>query len=503
MKNAVLFSKIKEALTSVLPIALLVVLLGVTITPLDNGMILQFLVACVFVVLGIAFFTIGADTSMMPIGQNMGSYLSKKNKIWLTLLVSFVLGALVTFAEPDLKVLAETVPVDSSIFTLVVSVGVGLFLAIGVLRILFKIKLNIILTIAYSIVFLLVIFLSENIIPVSFDSGSVTTGPISVPFIMAFGLGLAAVRGQNNEDSGFGMIALSSAGPILAVMLFLLLSGITGTNVTNDVTNYDTSNLGMIFLSFFSQMPAVFLETGVILFLITAFFMIFQIFALKLPKNQIWKIFVGILWTFFGISFFLVGVMVGFLPVGTEIGKQLGNTPWLLILICAVLGFAMMAVEPAVQVLNKQIETITNGAIKKSTMFLCIASGVSVAVALCAIRVITGISILWILVPCYALVIVLSFFTPKMFTGIAFDSGGVATGAMATTFAFPLIKGACETLDSNLMTDAFGCLGLIATAPIVTIQILGIIYKIGERKNKKATIATGETSKRIEIMEFD
>lgn len=503
MKNAVLFSKIKEALTSVLPITLFVVMLGVTITPLDNGMILQFLVACVFVVTGMAFFTIGADTSMMPIGQNMGSYLSKKNKILLTLLVSFVLGALVTFAEPDLKVLAETVPVNTTVFTLVVSVGVGLFLSIGVLRILFKVKLNVILTISYALVFLLVIFLTANIIPVSFDSGSVTTGPISVPFIMAFGLGLAAVRGQNNEESGFGMIALSSVGPILAVMVFMLFAGVTGTNATTDVASYDTSNLATIFISFFSQMPAVFLETGLILFLITLFFMLFQCFALKLPKKQIGKIFIGILWTFLGISLFLVGVMVGFLPVGTEIGKQLGNTPWLLIVICAVLGFAMMAVEPAVQVLNKQIEQVTNGAIKKSTMFICIASGVSVAVALCAIRIITGISILWILVPCYLLVVVLSFFTPKIFTGIAFDSGGVATGAMATTFAFPLIKGACETLGANLMTDAFGCLGLIAAAPIVTIQILGFIYKIGETKNKKATMATEESSKRVEIMEFD
>lgn len=501
MKN-ILLNKFKESFISVLPITILVVLLGFTIAPLEYGLIVQFLISCIFVLVGMSLFSLGADTAMIPIGQNMGSYLSKNGKLWITLICSFVLGVLVTVAEPDLTVLAGYVPIDKTLFILFVSVGVGLFLMVGVLRVLFKIKLNIILAISYFLIFVLVCFLSNSIVPLSFDAGSVTTGAISVPFIMAFGLGLSAVRGSDNEDSGFGMVALSSIGPILVVMLLLFLSGVSDASVVSETVTSSTNNFGLIIMSFLNIMPETFLEVAIIIVPIGLFFGLFQIFALKLPKQQIIKILFGLLWTFLGISIFLVGVTVGFLPVGTVIGTILAKTPWLFILVCVVLGFVMMAVEPAVQVLNKQIEEITNGTIKSSVMFLCIAFGVAVALGLCAVRIITGISILWILIPMYVVSIILCFITPKIFTGIAFDSGGVATGAMSSTFAFPLIMGACQTVGANPLTQAFGCLGVIAAAPVVTILILGFIYKLSTNKTAKE-LAKQDVSKRVEILEFD
>ena len=498
----VLMEKFKESFVSILPITILVVILSLTIAPLDNLMLVQFLVACVFLMIGIALFTLGADTAMVPIGKNMGSYLSGKSKPWIMIVVCFLLGIMVTVAEPDLIVLAGQVQsVDATSFILCVSLGVGIFLVIGILRILFKIPLGVILLIAYGLIFILAFVLPAAIVPVSFDSGSVTTGPISVPFIMAFGLGLAAVRGSNSNDDSFGLIALASAGPILCVMLFMWISGVTG-GVQVEQTITQVNNFGDILMSYINAFPGYLKEVAIAIAPITVFFLLFQIFALKLPKHQIFKILVGLIYTLIGITIFLTGVNVGFLPAGKEIGSIIAeNYTWVLIPVCVLIGFAMIAVEPAVQVLNKQIESITGGTISRKVMFLCIAGGVSVALGLVALRVWLGFNILWVLVPAYVIVLSLTFVVPKIFTGIAFDSGGVSTGAMATTFAFPLIMGACDALGGSLLLDAFGTLAFVAVAPILTIQILGLIYKIGMKR--KEAKEEKEISKRVEILEFD
>lgn len=498
----ILVGKFKESFISILPITILVLVLSLTIAPLEINVLTQFLVACVFLMIGIALFTLGADTAMVPIGKSMGSYLSQKSKPWIMILVCFLLGIMVTVAEPDLIVLAGQVKtVDATSFILFVSLGVGIFLVIGVLRILFKIALSWILIGSYGIIFILAFILNQAIVPVSFDSGSVTTGPISVPFIMAFGLGLAAVRGSNSSEDSFGLIALASAGPILCVMLFMFFNGVTGgVEVDNAVSTPE--NFGDILLSFVNAFPSYLEEVAIAIAPITVFFLLFQFFALKLPWQQIFRILVGLVFTLLGITIFLTGVNVGFLPAGKEIGSIIAeNYTWVLIPVCALIGFSMIAVEPAVTVLNKQIETITGGTISKKIMFLCIAGGVSVALALVALRVWLQFNILWVLVPAYAIALALTFFVPKIFTGIAFDSGGVSTGAMATTFAFPLIMGACEALGGNIMLDAFGTLAFVAIAPILTIQLLGLVYKIGiKRKEAKEEV---ELSKRVEILEFD
>lgn len=492
MKNA-LITKLKESSFSILPITFIVLILGLTIVPLSGQTILNFCISCLLLVVGIAFFTLGADTAMLPIGQHMGGYLSKKNKPILTAVFCLILGVVITIAEPDLSVLADQVSsIDSWVFILVVSLGVGAFLVLGLLRIFFKWNFAIVISICYVLIFLMLIFMESGVIPLSFDSGSVTTGPISVPFIMAFGIGLAATRSKNAKEDSFGLIGFASAGPILAVMILMSAMGV---NDASPVVGEDLN---------FWQATLVYLkDVAIIILPIALLFGIFQIFALKLPIKQIGRILMGLLFTYVGIVVFLVGVNVGFLPVGKLIGQDLAqNYPNALIPICTIIGFCMAMVEPAVSVLAKQIEEITGGAIKKRAMILCIAIGVGIALLLCGIRLLTHISILWILVPAYALCIILSFIAPKLFVGMAFDSGGVATGAIATTFALPMIMGACAVLGGNFILDAFGTLAFCAVAPILVVLLFGVIYKIGlkkvELKEKELESITD-----MDIIEYD
>jgi len=492
MVNALL-NKFKESIISILPITLIVFILGLTVTPLPIETLIQFAIACVFLIVGMSLFTLGADTAMVPIGQHMGSYLSKKNKPWLMIISCLILGTIVTIAEPDLSILANQISgVNHWLFICVVGVGVGLFLVLGLLRILFKWKFHIVITASYLLIFLFVIFIDQGIIPISFDAGGVTTGPISVPLIMAFGAGLAIVRGSKAKENSFGMIGFASAGPIIAVMILMWALGVNQAT-TAVVENY----------TFLEAIPVYLKNVAIIILPIAFFFVIFQIFALKLPKGQIFKIIMGLLYTYLGIVIFLVGVNVGFLPVGKALGTVLAteSIEWL-IPICGIIGFSMAMVEPAVQVLSKQIGDVTNGLIKRKTMLLCIAVGVSIALILCGIRLITHISILWILGPAYAIVLILSFVAPPLFVGIAFDSGGVATGSMATTFALPLMIGVCTQLGGNVMLEAFGTLAFCAVAPMLVVLIFGVVYKIGI-KRVKARDATTETRKSSEIIEYD
>ena len=491
MKNALL-KKLKTSFISILPITILVIILGLTISPLPINTLLTFVGCCFLLILGMSLFTLGADTAMIPIGQHMGGYLSKKSKPWLMIVFCFILGIIITIAEPDLMVLANQVSsINTWVFIVTVSVGVGLFLVLGLLRIIFKWKIDLVIAICYFIIFVFVIFLDKGIIPLSFDSGSVTTGPISVPFIMAFGLGIASARGSNAKEDSFGLIGFASVGPILVVMF---LMWILGVHTAEPVSAESVGFLGAV-LTYLK-------DVAIILLPIAIFFAVFQIVALKLPKREISKIIIGLFYTYIGITIFLVGVNVGFLPVGTMIGETLAEFhPNWMVFVCAMIGFGMALVEPAVQVLAKQIEDVTGSVIKKNTIILCIAIGVALALTLCAIRLRTHISFLWLLVPSYVLTIVLSFCVPKLFVGMAYDSGGVATGAIATTFALPLVMGACYKLGGNLMAEAFGTLAFCAVAPVLVVLVFGLIYKLGIKKQTKDENLDG--LKRVDIIEYD
>lgn len=507
MRNALL-NKLKESAMSILPIMCIVLLLAFTLVPMSWQMIVQFLFSCVFLILGMTLFTHGADTAMLPIGEHVGGYLSKSGKMWLMLISGFIMGVIITIAEPDLTVLAQQIGcINQWVFISVVGIGVGLFMMLAILRTTFRIPLNVILAVSYGAIFVLACFVPAEFVPLSFDSGSVTTGPISVPFLMAFGLGFAAVRASKsqNGDESFGLVALGSAGPILAVMilgLFIDPSTLSGASETITQTPQD---FGAIVMGFVSSLPHYLGQVALVLLPILAVFMVFQIFALKLPKQELFKILIGILFVFVGITLFFTGVNVGFLPVGNEIGFSLASSgySWVLVPVAVLIGFVIVLAEPAVHVLTQQVEQITEGRISKKTIFFSMCIGVALSLGLCALRVLFQISIWYILVPAYIIAIVLSFIVPKIFTGIAFDSGGVATGAMATTFVLPLFMGACTALGESTMLFGFGTLAFIAVTPLLTIQILGLIVGIVNKRKQKEEAEEMVGNKRIEIVEFD
>lgn len=506
MRNALL-TKFKESCISILPIMCIVLLLGVTLVPMSWQIIVQFVFACILLIVGMALFTLGADNSMLPIGQNIGAFVSRSNKIWLTLLIGFLMGVIITVAEPDLSVLAGQVPgINNWLLIFAVALGVGLFMLLGVMRTIFKIPLHWILTIAYVTIFVLAIFVPAQFAPLSFDSGSVTTGPISVPFLMAFGLGLAAVRGgKTQSDDSFGLVALGSAGPIIAVMILgLFVDPNTLTATTTEVA-VAPENFGGIMLAFVNALPEHLMQVALVLCPILVAFFIFQVTALKLPKQQVFRILIGIFCVFVGITLFFTGVSVGFLPVGNAIGSGIagGAHSWLLIPIACIIGLVIVLAEPAVHILTKQVELLTDGKISSKTILISMCIGVAISLGFCAMRVLFQIPIWYILVPAYVVAITLSFFVPKIFTGIAFDSGGVATGAMATTFVLPLIMGACGALGVDSMLYGFGTLAYIAVTPLLTIQILGLIIKIVNKHKLAVEEATIEKDARVDIVEFD
>lgn len=486
-----LFVKIKESFMSILPIFLMVIFLHFTFAPLNNKMIVSFIIGSLLLMLGMSLFTLGADNAMMPMGNRVGAFISRHKKLMFLIVVCFLLGTCITIAEPDLKVLADqTSYIPSSVLIVTVAVGVGLFLMLSALRVVFKISLSKLLVISYSIIFLLTIFIPNEFIPLSFDSGGVTTGPITVPFIMALGIGIASVNGgEDSKNDSFGLIGLCSIGPILSVLLLSVF-------YKNGSTEYIVSESNSSLIEYIIQYCE---EIAIALSPIIILFFIFQIFFLKIPKKALTKIIVSIVYTFIGLVLFLVGVNYGFSNVGTYFGNQIAakDYNWILIPLGAVMGLLTILAEPAVYVLNKQVEEISSGLITKKALTISLCLGVSIAVALSMLRIVLDIPILYILLPGYLVALGMTFFTPKLFTAIAFDSGGVASGPMAATFILPFAIGACSTIGNSVTLDAFGLVAFIALTPLISIQILGIIYN--HKINKPVKEETIDVEEYIEL----
>ncbi|MDR1948271.1 MAG: DUF1538 domain-containing protein, partial [Spirochaetaceae bacterium] len=455
--NKILKEKIMEAFSSVLPITVIVLIASVVLVPMPAGTILMFLVGAALLIIGMGFFTLGADMAMMPMGEGIGIQLTKTSNLLLVLFVSFVMGLIVTIAEPDLQVLARQVPsIPPLQLILTVALGVGLFLVLAILRILLKVRLSILLIICYALVFIVVFFSPNNFIPVAFDSGGVTTGPITVPFILAMGVGVASIRSdKDSQDDSFGLVALCSVGPILAVLLLGIFYRPTGAEVeTNRVPLVATSR--DVIESFARELPHYLEDVLIALAAIVLFFVIFQIISRRYKRHQIVRIAVGFVYTLIGLVVFLTGVNVGFIPVGHLLGSELAASPfkWILVPLGMLIGYFIVAAEPAVHVLNKQVEDVSSGAITQKVMQRGLSIGMAIALAITMIRILTGISIMWILIPGYSFALILTFFVPKIFTGIAFDSGGVCSGPMTSTFLLPLAMGVCEGTGGDLLTDA-------------------------------------------------
>ena len=491
MQYRVLAEKLKEAAASVLPVTAIVAVLCLALVRVDVGLMLSFLLGSGLLILGMGLFTLGAELSMSRIGNLIGAKMTKSRKLWFILAVSFLLGVALTMAEPDLQVLATNVPaIDKTVLIVTVSVGVGLFLMLCMVRILFSVSLRLLLIVFYALLFLGAFLSDAGFLSVAFDSGGVTTGPMTVPFIMALGVGVASIRSDENAKAdSFGLVALCSIGPVMAVML---LGAIYPTDTQADVNmvigGFETTvELGGAYLR---SLPTYMLEVAMALLPIFVFFLLFQVFSLRLRRLPLTKIVMGVGYTFLGLVLFLTGVNVGFSPLGYVLGKELvtSGLSALLIPLAMLMGWFIIDAEPAVHILNKQVEELTSGAISAKAMGLSLSVAVALANGLAMVRVLTGLPILYFLLPGYAVALGLSFFVPRTFTAIAFDSGGVASGPLTATFMLPLAMGACTALGGNVMTDAFGLVALVAMMPLITVQVMGGIYVLKSRTKTDAPV---------------
>ena len=483
-----LTEKFREAVASVLPITLIVTIVCFSFVPVTTDLMLSFLIGSVLLIVGMALFTLGSEVSMTQIGTHMGAKLTKSRKLWLILTVSFLLGVAITVAEPDLQVLAANVPnIDTTVLIITVSVGVGIFLLLSMLRILLVIPLRWMLLVFYALIFILAALVDKDFLAVAFDSGGVTTGPMTVPFIMALGVGVSSIRSDSHaQTDSFGLVALCSIGPILAVMLlgFIYRGSADGT-AAMVLSNYqDTVELGH---NYIASLPAYLKEVVIALLPIVAFFLVFQVVSLRLRRLPFMRILVGLVWTCVGLVLFLTGVNVGFSSLGYILGERLaapGLRYWLIPL-AMLMGWFIINAEPAVHVLNKQVEELSAGAISARAMGVSLSIAVSSAMGLGMVSVLTGITILWFAAPGYALALAMGFLAPQTFTAVAFASGGVASGPLTATFMLPFAMGACTAMGGNIMTDAFGIVALVAMMPLITVQAMGVVYVIKSRRQAK------------------
>ncbi len=475
-----LTEKFKESLKAVLPIVGIVLLLAFTIAPIPSSILLMLNVGSVLLIVGQMFFSLGAEIAMEPMGSHMGTRLTKTRNLPIILIIGFILGVIITISEPDLQVLAGQVQsIPSRVLIYSVAFGVGLFLVLSLARTFLGISLKLVLIICYVAVFALSFFAPQNFLAVAFDSGGVTTGPMTVPFIMSFGIGISALRTDKKAaDDSFGTIALCSVGPILAVLILSIIympqdadyAAVVIPNISHSV------ELGTLFAV---ALPSYLKEIALALLPIVVFFTVYQILALKLGRGTLFRIAVGIVFTYVGLVLFLTGVNVGFMPAGSYLGETLAKLDynWIIIPIGMIIGYFIVKAEPAVGVLERQVEDLTHGAVSGKILQITLSVGVAVSVGIAMLRVLTGIPIVWFVGGGYLIAIIMAMFTPDMFTAIAFDSGGVASGPMTATFLLPFAEGACIALGGNVVTDAFGVVAMVAMTPLITIQTLGLVYK--------------------------
>ena len=484
--------KIRESLVSALPVTVIVYLLSATpLLDVSIGELITFTIGAVLLVLGIGLFSMGADLAMTPMGAHVGAGLSRQRKLWLLCGICFLLGMLITIAEPDLQVLANQVRtvMNGTVLIACVGVGVGAFLILAILKIVFRMSLSHILMLFYMLLFGLALVLVVNgngaLLPVAFDSGGVTTGPITVPFIMALGVGIANSLGdRRSRENSFGLVSLCSVGPVLAVMVLGIFSR---NELSYTVPDYSVS--ADIAGAFLNTAAHTCREVATALGLIVGMFLLCQIVFLKLSRRILKRIAIGVAFTYAGLVIFLTGVNVGFMPIGYKIGCALGQgNPGMLVGFGLVIGILVVLAEPAIHVLNAQVEDVTGGLVNRRAMMVGLCIGVGTALALSMLRIVFDFSLIYYVVPGYFIALMLSLVVPPVYTAIAFDSGGVASGPMTSGFLLPLAIGACVTIHGSdaVLRDAFGVVALVAMAPLIAIQLLGfrgiVAEKLSERR---------------------
>lgn len=475
----VLYEKMKESMFSVMPIIAIVLVLHWTIAPLEGWTLAKMGLGVCMLFVGLTLFSIGVDMAMLPIGQHVGAALIASRRLWLVLAALFVFGFIVTAAEPDLAVLANQVAsIPNASLVIGISVGVGVFLMVAVLRAVFHWKLGRVLSIAYPIAFIVALF-SSDYLAVAIDSAAVTTGPVTVPFLLAIGGGFAASASDRNaEDNNFGISAICSVGPILSVLVLGMFHNAGDTQYL-PVQDAPVAGVGQLFSLFGGAIGHTLGEVLMILLPILAVFLIFQVVRLKLSKSELMKIFFGLVYLLVGLTVFLVGVNKGFMPAATSLGETMGRLPdnWVLMPVSLAIGAAVVLAEPTVYVLVNQVARITEDAIPRKLLLAAMAAGVGLAMALSVARILYGISIWWILLPGYGLSLLLTFLVPNIFVGIGFDAGEVVTGAMSAAFVIPFAVGVCSVIPGrNVVVDAFGIAGILTMVPPIIIQAMGLLY---------------------------
>ncbi|MCR5706413.1 MAG: DUF1538 domain-containing protein [Acholeplasmatales bacterium] len=509
-----LWSKIKEAVISILPVTLMIILLSFTpLYDLKGSELLTFIISAIVLMLGIGLFSLGADIAMQPMGETVGSSLIKTKKLPLIIVITLILGILVTVAEPDLTVIAKQIGVAVNtnltvgqwMLIITIGVGVGIFLVLAILKIIFNKDLTMLLMFGYLFLFAVTCILlvrKPEYLGMTFDLGGVTTGPLSGPFIMAMGLGVATViGGRNAKENSFGLVALCSVGPI--IFAILLVSVVKGGELSNLLSGYGYHLDSHIIEKLAENAGTVLLSV----ILIFGAFLLLNILFIKLPRVKILKFLIGILYTFAGVTLFLTAAEIGFLPTGYKIGSQLANKEAALIIFGFVIGFVVVLAEPTLHVLTKQVEEVTTGAIKKKTMLIALCIGIGIAICLSMIKIVFGFSVLWFLIPGYLVSFALSFFVPKLYTGVAFDAGAVASGPLTSTFIVPMAIGVCSIVyDTNvdIIRQGYGIVAMVAMTPLITIQILGfksVIQKqLTAKRRLKAIESTEHDDQIIEFM---
>lgn len=483
--------KLKEVLMSVIPITLIVLILNFTITPLATPLIIRFLIGTLLVIFGLTIFLIGVDIGITPLGNLMGSTLTKTNKLWIVVIAGLILGFFISIAEPGLVVLARQVDlitlgqISSMSIILVVSIGLSIMISFGLARVVYNIPLYKILTISYFLIFILALFTSPEFLAIAFDASGSTTGALAVPFILALSIGVSALNknSKSSEKDSFGLVAIASVGAILSVMILNLFS--KGNKFSNTL-EFNTSQSNSIIYPFLSVIPKILVESFFSLLPLLVIFLVCQKTSFKLNKKALQKILKGFIYTFVGLVIFLVGVNAGFMEVGSIVGYSLASldNKWYVIIIGLILGVVTILAEPAVYVLTHQIENVTSGYVKRKAVLIALCIGVGLAVALSVVRIIVPEIQLWhYLLPGYIIAIAMTYFVPKLFVGIAFDAGGVATGPMTATFILAFTQGVADAIEgASVLRDGFGMISMVALIPIITLQILGLTFKINAKK---------------------
>lgn len=492
----VLTEKLKEVFYAVLPITFIVVILHFTLTPLDLIVLYRFLIGSVFIIVGLAIFLLGVDVGITPIGHKMGSAITKSNKLWIVLVAGITLGFFISIAEPDLHILAGQIALVTSgsisklTIVVVVSIGIAALLAIGLARIMFNIPLYKLLTLLYFMIAGLAIFTSPEFLAISFDSSGATTGALTVPFMLALALGVSALKknSKSSEKDSFGLVAIVSAGAIIAVMIMSIVT--KQEKIAGSLGHHEAAS-GGIMSPFFHKIPIIAGEITLALLPILLIFIVFNKISFKLSKLVYRKMLIGVLFTFIGLVIFLVGVNAGFMDAGSLVGYILAShdNKLYIILIALLLGLVVILAEPAVYVLTHQIEEVTSGYVSRRSVLISLSIGVGVAVALSIVRIIVPEVELWhYLLPGYLISIALMYIVPKLFVGMAFDAGGVASGPMTATFILAFAQGAAESIDgADVLVDGFGIIAMVAMTPIIALQVMGFIFKL---KSKKGGLET-------------